>query len=120
MADLDDLKVINDRHGHKTGDASIKRAADLLKASFRTEDIIARIGGDEFGILLPETGAVELAEIVSRLRGEITNQEDALLSISLGWASAGESSSLTDLMHQADVQMYQEKKRRKERTAHQA
>jgi diguanylate cyclase (GGDEF)-like protein/PAS domain S-box-containing protein len=120
MADLDDLKVINDRHGHKTGDASIKRAADLLKTSFRTEDIIARVGGDEFGILLPETGAAELTEIISRLTAEIAKQEDELLSISLGWASAGESSPLADLMHQADVQMYQEKKRRKEGTAHQA
>ncbi len=120
MADLDNLKVINDRHGHKSGDASIKKGADLLKRCFRTEDIIARIGGDEFGVLLPQTGAEELVEIISRLAGEIAQQEDGLFSISLGWASARESSPLADLMHQADVQMYQEKKRRKEGTANQA
>lgn len=113
MADLDNLKVINDRYGHKTGDASIIKAADLLKKSFRTEDIIARIGGDEFGILLPETGAVELSDIIARFDGGIKNQGDPLLNLSLGWATAGESSSLVELMHQADVQMYQEKAARK-------
>jgi diguanylate cyclase (GGDEF)-like protein len=114
MADLDNLKVINDRNGHKAGDESIVKAAHLLKKSFRTEDIIARIGGDEFGVLLPQTGAAELAEIVSRLTHEIAEQQDSLFGISMGWASAGENASLMDLMHQADVQMYQEKKRRKE------
>lgn len=114
MADLDNLKVINDRNGHKAGDESIVKAAHLLKKSFRTEDIIARIGGDEFGVLLPQTGAAELAEIVSRLTHEIAEQQDSLFGISMGWASAGENASLVDLMHQADVQMYQEKKRRKE------
>ncbi|HEX6033840.1 MAG TPA: GGDEF domain-containing protein [Anaerolineales bacterium] len=113
MADLDNLKLINDRYGHKTGDASIIKAADLLKKNFRTEDIIARIGGDEFGILLPETGVSELAEIVARLDHEIAGQQDSTFSLSLGWASAGEHSPLVDLMHEADVQMYREKKRRK-------
>ena len=116
MADLDNLKVINDRNGHKAGDESIVKAAHLLKKSFRTEDIIARIGGDEFGVLLPQTGAAELAEIVSRLTHEIAGQQDSLFSLSMGWASAGENASLVDLMHQADVQMYQEKAARKKQT----
>jgi len=115
MADLDNLKVINDRHGHKTGDASIIKAADLLKKSFRTEDIIARIGGDEFGVLLTETGATEVSDIISRFRDEIVRQRDSLFNLSLGWATAHESSSLVDLMHQADVRMYQEKAARKRR-----
>ena len=113
MADLDNLKVINDRHGHKTGDASIIKAADLLKKSFRTEDIIARIGGDEFGVLLTETGATEISDIISRFNDEIIKQQDSLFNLSLGWATAQESSSLVDLMHQADVRMYQEKAARK-------
>ena len=113
MADLDNLKIINDRYGHKTGDASIIKAADLLKKSFRTEDIIARIGGDEFGVLLPGTGAAELSDIISRFNSEITKQQDFLFNLSLGWATAHENSSLVDLMHQADVQMYREKAARK-------
>jgi len=113
MADLDNLKVINDRHGHKTGDASIIKAADLLKKSFRTEDIIARIGGDEFGVLLTETGVTEISDIISRFNDEIIKQQDSLFDLSLGWATAQESSSLVDLMHQADVRMYQEKAARK-------
>ena len=113
MADLDNLKVINDRHGHKTGDASIIKAADLLKKSFRTEDIIARIGGDEFGVLLTETGVTEISDIISRFNDEIIKQQDSRFKLSLGWATAQESSSLVDLMHQADVRMYQEKAARK-------
>ena len=116
MADLDNLKVINDGYGHKTGDASIIKAADLLKKSFRSEDILARIGGDEFGILLPETGAVELSDIIARFNREIEKQGDPLLNLSLGWATARKSSSLVELMHQADVQMYREKAARKKQS----
>ena len=113
MADLDNLKVINDRHGHKTGDAIIITAADLLKKSFRSEDIIARLGGDEFGVLLPETGVTEMSDIISRFYNEIENQQDPLFNLSLGWATAHESASLVDIMHQADVRMYQEKSARR-------
>jgi diguanylate cyclase (GGDEF)-like protein len=113
MADLDNLKVINDRHGHKTGDAMIIKAAELLKKSFRSEDIIARIGGDEFGVLLTETGVTEMSDIISRFYDEIEKQQDSLFSVSLGWATAQESSSLVDIMHQADVRMYQEKTARR-------
>lgn len=113
MADLDNLKVINDRHGHKAGDVAIIKAAELLKKSFRTEDIIARIGGDEFGVLLTKTGVTEMSEIISRCYAEIEKQRDPLFNLSLGWATARESSSLVDIMHQADVRMYQEKAARR-------
>jgi diguanylate cyclase (GGDEF)-like protein/PAS domain S-box-containing protein len=116
MADLDNLKLINDRHGHKAGDATIIKAADLLKKSFRTEDIIARIGGDEFGVLLTETGLTEMSEIISRSYAEIEKQRDPFFNLSLGWATAPESSSLIDIMHQADVRMYQEKAARRKKT----
>jgi diguanylate cyclase (GGDEF)-like protein/PAS domain S-box-containing protein len=113
MADVDNLKAINDRHGHKTGDAFIIKAANLLKKSFRSEDIIARIGGDEFGALLTETGTAEVKDIIFRFNDEIEKQRDASFNLSIGWATARESSSLADLMHHADVQMYQEKAARK-------
>ena len=113
MADLDNLKGINDRHGHKTGDAIIIQAAELMKKNFRSEDIIARIGGDEFGVILTETGEIEVSNIIARFYNEIEKQQDALFNLSLGWATAQESSSLVDIMHQADVRMYQEKAARK-------
>ena len=113
MADLDNLKDINDRHGHKTGDAIIIQAAELMKKNFRSEDIIARIGGDEFGVILTETGEIEMSNIITRFYNEIEKQQDALFNLSLGWATAQESSSLVDIMHQADVRMYQEKAARK-------
>ena len=84
-----------------------------MKKSFRTEDIIARIGGDEFGVLLTETGVTEISDIISKFNDEIIKQQDSRFKLSLGWATAQESSSLVDLMHQADVRMYQEKAARK-------
>ena len=111
IADLDGLKTINDEYGHKAGDATIIKAANLLKSIFRTEDIIARLGGDEFGIILTETGATEIFNIISRFHKEIEKKQ--ALSISMGWATAPENASLVDLMHEADVQMYQAKIARK-------
>lgn len=113
IADLDNLKGINDSHGHKAGDLILIKAADLLKKSFRSEDIIARIGGDEFGVLLTETGVNEMSDIIGRFYREIEKQEDSLFSLSLGWATAQQSSSLVDIMHEADVRMYQEKSARR-------
>ena len=84
-----------------------------MKKNFRSEDIIARIGGDEFGVILTETGEIEMSNIITRFYNEIEKQQDALFNLSLGWATAQESSSLVDIMHQADVRMYQEKAARK-------
>lgn len=119
VADLDNLKVINDRKGHKSGDVAINKAAELLKRTFRTEDIVARIGGDEFVVILTETDPDRLADILLRLNTEIAGSRDELFDLSIGWATAWEDSSLVELMHQADIQMYQEKTRRKEATSRQ-
>ena len=54
MVDVDHLKITNDRRGHAAGDSLLRRAAAVLRAAFRTEDVVARIGGDEFAVLLPE------------------------------------------------------------------
>ncbi len=109
MIDVDNLEAANDRYGRKTGDAILIKLGTVLKDTFRTEEIIARIGGDEFAILLPETGEAEISDIIARLNRDIEKEQDPLLKLSLGSATAKEGDSLTDLMEQAENRLFQNK-----------
>ncbi len=119
--DLDDLKYINDHYGHIHGDKAIIHLAETLKSHFRTNDIISRIGGDEFVVFLP--GA---AKSISAVRQSLERLLNELRSISVGDDSAiglrcsigcavekpGEDSFLT-LYHRADTALYQVKRNNK-------
>ncbi|HZU86368.1 MAG TPA: diguanylate cyclase, partial [Anaerolineaceae bacterium] len=115
-ADVDGLKMVNDSQGHPTGDKLIQRAGLVLRKSFRNEDIVARIGGDEFLILLPETDYQTAQSILERIQQNLkqNNQETggAVLSLSMGLATAKKSGSLTEAVSEADKQMYTEKRRK--------
>lgn len=113
MADVDNLKQVNDRSGHAQGDEFLRRAAQVFKAAFRTEDVVARIGGDEFAALLPGSNIPHAEEIVQRVR---TNQAalnatglEPPLSLSLGSATARKGDPLVKALKQADERMYREK-----------
>jgi diguanylate cyclase (GGDEF)-like protein/PAS domain S-box-containing protein len=116
-ADLDGLKVINDSFGHKEGDRALTKTAELLKETFRTSDVLGRLGGDEFTALAavdPEGGVERL---ISRLQDRFDNY-NALklvpykLSISIGVVQrdAEGTQSMEDLMALADLAMYKNKR----------
>lgn len=117
IIDLDGLKIINDTYGHTAGDKMICKAADILKRSFRGEDMVARTGGDEFTVLLPETGTEGLQATIERIN---RNLEEANLlddgfevKFSIGGEIAETRETLNDAIRIADMRMYQNKSERK-------
>ena len=118
ICDLDGLKFVNDTMGHKAGDKMLINSAQILRKNFRSSDIIARIGGDEFAILLPQTPRAVVEQILDRVRRSVedynSNQPEIPLSFSMGHALNEEGTTdMNLLLRQADKQMYQEKIQRK-------
>jgi diguanylate cyclase (GGDEF)-like protein len=120
IVDLDNLKAINDSQGHTAGDELLRRAAVMLRAAFRTEDMVARIGGDEFAVLLPKADATTVEKALARLRKSLmahnTAHSGIPLSFCLGSATVEKGGSLDEALKQADKGMYREKLSRMGRT----
>lgn len=114
VCDVDGLKLYNDSFGHLMGDRLIKAAADILLQTFRTGDVVARIGGDEFAVLLPRASRDTVEAILSRLKNSIeefnAGNEEFMLSLSTGMAIGhSKKVNLTQLFREADNNMYREK-----------
>ena len=119
-ADLDNLKAVNDRYGHEAGDRLIRAAANLLRRHARGADRIARVGGDEFLILMPETDLHGAGRYLARMRAAVRRiqaTEVSGLRLSFGAATAREEETLVSVMARADAAMYAAKKRRVHRSA---
>ena len=112
MGDINGLKLSNDAFGHLAGDKLLQKAAEVMKKECRVDDIIARIGGDEFVILLPKTEAEEALIIVQRINEALLHtQADSLpLSISFGWETKRSTTEeMTLVFKQAEDHMYRRK-----------
>lgn len=119
MIDLDNLKVINDTHGHAAGDASLAHAASVARGIKRQSDILARLSGDEFCLLLPATKIEEAAAIANRLAKAMSaaplQWRDYLieLSVSVGlaeWHPGSKKPSIDDALENADSALYRTKR----------
>ena len=109
MADVNGLKAANDKYGHMIGDRLLKTAAEIMKKESRDSDIVCRIGGDEFVIILPNTGNNEAEIFVKRMEEAMKNTEcDPIeVSVAFGWASKEQpNEKIEDVFKKAEVMMY--------------
>ena len=113
--DLDGLKMINDTFGHKAGDEALIEVSEMLVGGVRRSDVVARIGGDEFGMLLGHTDEVNAHETANRLVDMIADcdfmhEGDPLpLSVAIGVAMIGTEDEPEEIMARADEEMYRRK-----------
>lgn len=112
MIDIDHFKSVNDRYGHAVGDIVLKKFADICREQFRGVDVVGRLGGEEFAVLLPVTSAVEAVQIAQRLRSACKkvciddDDEELMITASFGVACAEKDSDVQSLLSRADRALY--------------
>jgi len=116
VLDLDHFKAINDDYGHEAGDLLLRRVADTLRQCLRATDLPARLGGEEFGVLLANTNTDQAASVSEKIRSQIekleVNFEGQTLSVTLsgGLATLGDDGdNLQSILREADNRMYEAK-----------
>lgn len=119
MADIDNLKLVNDQHGHLVGDLLIRRCADVLRSALRPYDKLYRWGGDEFLLVVPSAHA---GDMMDRLRAALmtaepvrspTDERVVTLEVSIGGANYASAEEIGAAIDRADLAMYEDKGRRK-------
>jgi two-component system cell cycle response regulator len=120
FCDLDGLKWINDNLGHEWGDAALKEAASVMRATFRKRDLLSRLGGDEYAVFSPDLSAAGAQRLRERLERNIQQHNQAndgphtvAMSVGIIHRQSGDGRSLAQLLTEADKLMYEEKRRRK-------
>jgi diguanylate cyclase (GGDEF)-like protein len=117
IGDIDDFKRLNDEFGHAAGDEALRRVADALRAGSREMDVIGRIGGEEFAMLMPATGLAGAYEAAERMRRLVESSDSERLTISFGAVElAGEHDDPAALIARADAALYDAKETGRNRT----
>jgi diguanylate cyclase (GGDEF)-like protein len=112
LLDLDGLKKINDTHGHLTGSRALCRLANVLRQHCREIDLAARYGGDEFAVVLPETGGEQARRVGERIRHRLANDgEEPPISVSVGAAVyPDDGGTISQILAEADFALYHNKR----------
>lgn len=117
MIDVDHFKRFNDRYGHLAGDELLRKVADVLREQVRPHDMIARFGGEEFALLLPDIAAAESRQVTERIRQQVErtpvevggDRRIELVTVSAGLAAARRDDTLVTLLSRADRALYRAK-----------
>ena len=110
MVDLDGFKAINDAHGHAVGDQALVMAGEALRRALRAEDVLGRLGGEEFLALLPDTNDDAAAHAAERLRAAVEQSGAPVpLTASVGYAVLTDDEAPDDLVRRADAALYEAK-----------
>ncbi len=117
IIDIDFFKEINDRIGHLAGDAVLRQLAKVLRERVRADDTLARIGGEEFAVLMPETPLAAAREVCERLRAAVSEAAYVLddgrreeVTISIGFSDFNEATdNMSELLKRADAYLYEAK-----------
>jgi diguanylate cyclase len=121
LLDIDNFKMLNDQHGHAAGDSALKHLAGVVKRAVRPTDIVTRMGGEEFVVILPNTNLEEAVVTMSRLQRALTkeyflgNNQKLLITFSAGVALFKTEDDVNSILARADQAMYLAKKRGKNR-----
>ena len=119
IADLNGLKIVNDTFGHEKGDLLIQKAGDILKEQCREKDVLARIGGDEFVILMPQASCEDALALCENIKQAYLNSDKYPIapSIALGAATQmHKDESLQSVFNKAEDMMYENKKINRDKT----